>query len=71
MKWALVVWVVSSNNFTVFERFESLDNCLDKRETVISAFQQVDSKYNAVCRPISPTGAKSNSNIIVHRAVVY
>ena len=42
MNWALVIWVVSSNNFTVFERFESLDNCLNKRETVISAFQQVD-----------------------------
>jgi hypothetical protein len=38
---------------------------------LISAFQQVNSKYNAVCRPISPTGAKSNSNIVVHRAVVY
>ena len=64
MKWALVVWVVSANNFTVFDKFETVEQCLNKREIVVAAFDQVNSKYNAVCRPIKNGGEKSNSNIV-------
>jgi hypothetical protein len=71
MKWALVVWVVSANNFTVFDKFDTVEQCLNKREVVVAAFDQVNSKYNAVCRPIKNGGEKSNSNIVVYRATVY
>jgi hypothetical protein len=70
MKWALVLWLVAPDNFTVFERFESVEQCLQKREVVLRAFEQVDSDYQAVCRPIKKGGSKANSDIVVHRYII-
>lgn len=71
MKWALVIWLSHPGNFAISERFVTVDDCLSKRQVVMKAFNQVDSRYNAVCRPIAPNGEKSNSDIVIHRAVVY
>jgi hypothetical protein len=71
MKWALVIWLSNPGNFAISERFLTVDECLSKRQVVMSAFNQVDSKYNAVCRPIAPNGEKSNSNIVIQRYVIY
>lgn len=71
MKWALVLWLANPNNFTVLDRFQTVEDCLEKRETVISAFSQANSQMKAVCRPIRADGDKARSNIVVHKAVIY
>ena len=70
MKWALVIWSLSPDSFQVVERFQTLEQCLSKRETVIAAFNQADSDFGSSCRPIKPGGAKANSDIVVHKLTI-
>lgn len=70
MKWALVIWALSSDNFTVYERFPSVDQCLEKRESVMKALSQVDSKMKVTCRPIQPGGQKARSQIVVEKHIL-
>jgi hypothetical protein len=74
MKWALVIWLSGSgsDNFSVYERFVTLENCLDKKQTVSKALDQTNSNMRVVCRPIAQGGQKENkSAIAVNRYTVY
>jgi len=70
MKWALVIWSLSPDSFQIFERFQTLEQCLQKRETVQAAFAQADSDFGSSCRPIKPGGARANSDIVIHRLTI-
>ena len=50
MKWALVIWALSADNFTVYEKFQTVEECLEKRETVTKALQQANSKLRGLTR---------------------
>jgi len=67
MKWALVIWALSADNFTVYERFQTVEECLEKRETVTKALQQANSKMQLSCRPIKSGGQKARSEIVVQK----
>lgn len=74
MNWALVIWLASSgsDNFSVYERFATLEECLDKKQTVSKALDQANSNMRVVCRPIAKGGQKENkSAIAVNRYTVY
>ena len=39
MEWVLVIWLASANNFTIYEKFQSEEMCLEKQERkTISVF---------------------------------
>jgi len=67
MKWALVIWALSADNFTVYERFQTVEDCLDKRTMVMKALHQADSKMQLSCRPIKPGGQKARNEIVVEK----
>jgi len=88
MKWALVIWLASSgsDNFSVYERFVTLEECLDKKQTVTKALNQTNSdkkqtvtkalnqtnsNMRVVCRPIEKGGQKENKTVIVQRYILY
>ena len=70
MKWALVIWALSADNFTIYEKFATVDQCLEKRESVMKALKQVDSNMKLSCRPIQPGGQKARSQIVVEKHIL-
>ena len=50
MNWVLIVWLSTPNNFTVFDRFSTIEECLAKKETLTKALTQTESKMNVDCR---------------------
>lgn len=46
MNWVLIVWLSTPNSFTVFDRFSTIEECLAKKETVVKALLQAESKMN-------------------------
>ena len=50
--WALVLWIGVSSNYTVHDQFESKEKCLESQERMAKALASVNSKVQAVCRPI-------------------
>ena len=67
MNWVLVIWLASSNNFTIYEKFETQQACLDKLATVSKALKQTDSKMNLDCRNRRPGDAFKKNEIIITR----
>jgi hypothetical protein len=53
MSWALVLWLNSFNNYTIHDRFATVDECKESQATMTKALQSVDSRIRAVCRPIA------------------
>ena len=72
MKWALVIWLYGSppGDFTVYERFTNLDDCLNKKHTVSKALNRVQSEMRVVCRPIETGGQRENKKIVIQRYVI-
>jgi hypothetical protein len=50
--WALVLWIGVTSNHTIHEQFTSKEKCLESQRTMANALASVNSKVNAVCRPI-------------------
>ena len=48
--WVLIIWLASPSNFTVYEKFKSEEDCLNKMSTVQNALQQASSKMQVSCR---------------------
>ena len=73
MKWALVIWLASSNsdNFSVYERFVTLEECLNKKQIVTKALNQANSNMQLSCRPIEKGGQKESKTVIVQRYILY
>jgi hypothetical protein len=53
MSWALVLWLNSFSNYTIHDRFTSVEDCKESQATMTKALQSVESRIRAVCRPIA------------------
>ena len=49
----LVIWVGTFDNFTIHDKFENIEQCLDNQARLSRALKQVESKMKSVCRPIA------------------
>jgi len=70
MKWVLIIWLGTQNNYTVYESFETSEQCFQKKDLVTKALQQVESKMNLTCRQQRPADKFNKSNIAVNRYVL-
>ena len=71
MDWVLIIWLGTTSNFSVYQEFKTMEQCLDKQFSVQKALKQADSKMNVSCRKIKPGEPKSSSNITVQRYVFH
>ena len=51
--WVLVIWLGTFDNYTIHDKFETLEGCLENQARLTRALKYVDSKMKAVCRPIA------------------
>ena len=70
MNWVLIVWLSTPNNFTVFDRFSTFDECLAKKEMVVKALSQTESKMNVDCRKRKIGDLTNKSDIMIKRYVL-
>ena len=70
MNWVLIVWLSTPNNFTVFDRFSTIEECLAKKETITKALTQTESKMNVDCRKRKIGDLTNKSDIMVKRYVL-
>ena len=70
MNYVLVIWLASSSQFTVFQKFDTLDACLEKQQTVVSALKQADSKMQTECRKRRPGDVFKSNDMVVSRYVL-
>jgi hypothetical protein len=70
MNWVLVVWLASSNNFTIYEKFPTQEACMEKQITVTKALNQADSKMKTECRKRKPGDVFNKSDIVVTRYIL-
>ncbi len=71
MNWVLIVWLATPNNFTVFDRFSTLEECLAKKETVVKALTQTESRMNVDCRKRKIGDLTNKSDIMIKRYVLH
>jgi predicted aconitase len=71
MKWVLIIWLGSTNNYAVYETFKTVEECAAKQETIYKALKQAESKMQLTCREYRPSDKKNQSNIVVNRHVFY
>jgi hypothetical protein len=67
MKWALVIWLASANQFTIYESFDSVEQCLAKKETVTKALKQAESKMQINCQQRRPGDVFKGGEVVVSR----
>lgn len=70
MGWILVVWLSAPNNFTVYEKFSTYEACIEKKQIVMRAFEQADSKLQVDCKKRKPGDAFKKNEVVVHRYVL-
>jgi hypothetical protein len=70
MNWVLVIWLASSNNYTIYEKFETEQQCLEKQQTVIRALKQTDSKMKTECRTRKPGDVFRKGEVTVTRYIL-
>ena len=63
--WVLIIWLASSSNFTVYQKFKSEEDCLDKMATVQGALKQADSKMQVACRNQKPGDVFKKNEIAI------
>lgn len=71
MEWVLIIWLETPSNYTVYQEFKTIEQCIDKQTMVQKALKQADSKMNVACRKSIMTDKKQSGDIIVHRYVFY
>lgn len=71
MNWVLVIWLGTPSNYTVYQEFKTIEQCIEKQTMVQKALQQADSKMNVTCRKASMTDKKQKGDIIVQRYVFH
>lgn len=64
MNWVLVIWLVVPSNYTVYEQFNTLQECHNKRETVYKALKQADSEMKLSCRRIEDVLSEYSSKVV-------
>jgi hypothetical protein len=67
MNWVLVIWLASPNNFTIYEKFQSEEMCVNKMATVQTALVQSGSKMKLDCRNRRPGDAFKKNEIVITR----
>lgn len=70
MEWVLVIWLASSNNFTIYEKFHTQEACLEKRTIVSKALNQANSKMQTECRTRKPGDVFKKGEVVVTRYVL-
>ena len=70
MNWVLVIWLASSNNYTIYEKFPTQEACLEKQAIVIKALNQAESKMVTECRKRKPGDVFNKSEVIVTRYIL-
>jgi hypothetical protein len=71
MNWVLIIWLGTSSNYTVYQEFKTVEQCIEKQTMVQKALQQADSKMNVTCRKASMMDKKQKGDIIVQRYVFH
>lgn len=71
MNWVLIIWLGTPSNYTVYQEFKTIEQCIEKQTTVQKALQQAESKMNVTCRKASMMDKKQSGDIVVHRYVFY
>jgi hypothetical protein len=70
MEWALVIWLASPTNFTIYEKFQSEKMCQEKMVTVQKALIQSQSKMQIDCRKRRPGDAFKKGEVVVTRYIL-
>jgi hypothetical protein len=71
MNWVLVIWMASASQYTVYDRFQSEEQCLDKHSTVSKALYQAGSKASVECRQRKPGESTTRrGDVVVSRYVL-
>jgi hypothetical protein len=70
LKWVLVIWLASSSDYTIYEKFRSEEECLSKQKTVTAALAQAESKMKIECRTRKPGDVFKQNGIVVNRYVL-
>ena len=70
MNWVLVIWLASSNNFTVYEKFATQEECLSKQAIVTRALNGVESKMKTECRTRKPGDVFRKGEVTVTRYIL-
>jgi hypothetical protein len=71
MKWVLIIWLADPSNFTVYETFDTINRCIDKKQSVTKGLSQAGSKMQVECRQRKIGDGINRSNIQVKRYVLY
>ena len=71
MKWVLIIWLADPSNFTVYETFDTVNRCTDKKQSVTKALSQAKSKMQVECRQRKMGDGINRSNIQIKRYVLY
>jgi|GEM_PF-4740577 len=50
MNWVLIIWLAVPSNYTVYDKFETLKACQEKRDMVTKALTQANSDMRVTCR---------------------
>jgi Mlc titration factor MtfA (ptsG expression regulator) len=69
MTWALILVLAYPDNYTIYEKFQTQEQCVQKQETVAAALKQANSKMMLECRTVRPRDHFTNSNLVVNRYV--
>lgn len=64
MNWVLVIWLAVPTNYTVYDKFETLKACHEKREMVTRALTQANSEMKVACRRIEDVISEYDSKIV-------
>lgn len=71
MEWVLIIWLGTPSNYTVYQEFKTVEQCVEKQTSVQKALQQAESKMNVTCRKSTMMDKKQKGDIIVQRYVFY
>ena len=52
MKFILVIWLVTPSNFAEYDRFTTLNLCIEKMQMVQKALKQANSEMVVECRKV-------------------
>jgi hypothetical protein len=64
MNWVLVIWLAVPSNYTVYEQFDDLKSCMDKRDFVQKALNQADSQMKMACRRIEDVLSEYDKKVV-------
>lgn len=70
MNFVLVIWLASAGQYTVYEKFSTMEACLEKQKTVAAALTQAGSKMQTDCRGRKPGDVFKSKDVVVSRYVM-